>query len=93
VGPCKWSNTCWRGSLGTRGGEHSGDGIVYEVKVTDFLCDDLKTWAGAECLYLWAEDLAKGHILEVEWGPGGGGCADLGSPGGEHRKIVRQPPR
>jgi hypothetical protein len=25
------------------------------------------------------EDLAKGHILEVEWGPVGNGCADLRS--------------
>jgi hypothetical protein len=43
-------------------------------------------------LYLWTEDLAKGNILEVEWGPDGCGCKDLGGPGGEHRKIVRQPP-
>jgi hypothetical protein len=63
-------------------GEHSGDGIPYEVRVADFLCDDLQTWAGAQCLYM---DLVMG---QVEWFPAGKGCG----PSCKHRKILRQPP-
>jgi hypothetical protein len=30
--------------------ELTGGSVAYEVKVADLLCDDLKAWAGAECL-------------------------------------------
>jgi hypothetical protein len=54
---------------GHQGAERTSGGIADEFQIANLLCDDLQTWAGAECLYLWAEDLAKGHILEVEGGP------------------------
>ncbi len=38
-------------------------GVAYEVKAADLLCDDVQAWAGAESFYLWAKDLAQGHIL------------------------------
>ncbi len=41
----------------------SGGCVAQEVKVADLLCDDAQARAGAESLYLWAKDMAKGHIL------------------------------
>jgi hypothetical protein len=41
----------------------AGGGVANEVKGADLLCDDAQAWAGAESLYLWAKDLAEGHIL------------------------------
>ncbi len=35
-------------------------------RVAHLLCDDAQTWTGTESLYLWAEDLAEGHILEIQ---------------------------
>ncbi len=58
---------------------------VPEVKVADLLCDD--AWAGAESLYLWAEDLAESYILEIQGSPIGDGCADLGDPDGGRRRA------
>jgi hypothetical protein len=43
--------------------ECAGGGVTDEVKVADLLCDDAQAWSGAESLYLWAKDLAEGHIL------------------------------
>ncbi len=41
-------------------------------------------------MYLWAEDLAEGHILEVKGRLVGDGCADsLGPGGGGHRAGQR----
>ena len=33
-------------------------------------------------MYLWAEVLAEGHVLEIQGRPVGDGCADPGGPGG-----------
>ncbi len=43
--------------------ECAGGGVTVEVKVADLLRDDAQAWAGAGSLYLWAKDLAEGHIL------------------------------
>jgi hypothetical protein len=43
--------------------ECAGGGVADEVKVVNLLCDDAQAWSGAERLYLWAKDLAEGHIL------------------------------
>ncbi len=43
-----------------------------------------------ESLYLWAEDLAEGHILEIQGRAVGDGCADPGGPGGG---TASPPPR
>jgi hypothetical protein len=43
--------------------ECASGGVTDEVKVADLLCDDAQAWAGAESLYLWAKNLAEGHIL------------------------------
>ncbi len=40
-----------------------------------------------ESLYLWAEDLAEGHILEIQGRPVGDGCADPGGLGGCRRRA------
>ncbi len=40
--------------------------VADEVKVADLLGDDAQPRAGTESLYLWAEDLAESHILEVK---------------------------
>jgi hypothetical protein len=53
-------------------------GIADELQIADFLCDDLQTCAGAECLYLRTEDLMEGHVLQVERGSVGDGCAAQG---------------
>jgi hypothetical protein len=45
--------------------ENSSRRVPYEVKVADLLRDDAQPRAGAEGLYLWAEDLAESHVLEV----------------------------
>ncbi len=58
-----------------------------EVKVADILCYDAPPWAGTESLYLWAEDLAESHVLEIQGQPVGDGCADLGGPGGGRRRA------
>jgi hypothetical protein len=65
--------------------ECAAGGVADEVKVADLLCDD--DWAGAESLYLWAEDLAEGYILEIQGRPFGDGCADLGDPDGGRRQA------
>ncbi len=44
--------------FGYQGAENSGRCVAHEVEVADLLCDDAQSWAGAEGLYLWAEDLA-----------------------------------
>jgi hypothetical protein len=46
--------------------ECTGGLVTDEVEVADLLCDDYQPWAGTESLYLWAEDLAEGHILEIQ---------------------------
>jgi hypothetical protein len=51
---------------GYRRAERAGGGVANEVKVPDLLCDDAQTWTGMESLYLWAEDLAEGHILDIQ---------------------------
>ncbi len=51
-----------------------------EVKVANLLCDDAQTRAGAEGLYLWAKDLAEGHILQIQWCSVSDGCTDPGGP-------------
>jgi hypothetical protein len=51
---------------GDQRAEGAGGGGAYEVKVANFLCDDAQTWAGTESLNLRAEDLAEGHILEIQ---------------------------
>ncbi len=43
--------------------EGAGGGVANEVMVVDLLCDDAQAWDGVEGLYLWAKDLAEGHIL------------------------------
>jgi hypothetical protein len=65
--------------------ECAGGRVADEVKVADLLCDDAQTRDGAESLYLWAKDLAEGHILHGQGRPVGDGCADPGSPGGRRR--------
>jgi hypothetical protein len=67
--------------------EHAGGGITDEVKVADLLCYDAQTWTGTESLYLWAEDLAEGHVLEIQGRPIGDGCAGPGGPGGGGRQA------
>jgi hypothetical protein len=49
--PCEGGRIPASGDPWATAGEHSGDGIAYEVKVANVLYDDLQTWAGAECLY------------------------------------------
>ena len=44
-------------------------------------------WAGTESLYLWAEDLAESHVLEVKGRFVGDGCADPFDPGGGGRRA------
>jgi hypothetical protein len=56
--------------------------VADEVKVADLLGDDAQPRAGTESLYLWAEDLAESHILEVKGRFVGDGCADPLDPGG-----------
>ncbi len=64
--------------------------VAQEVKVADLLGDNAQPRAGAEGLYLWAEDLAEGHILEVQGCLVGDGCADpLRSGGGGRRAGQR----
>jgi hypothetical protein len=46
-----------------------GDSVAKGVQIAYFLCDNAQLLAGAEALYLRAEDLAKGHVPEVERGP------------------------
>ncbi len=48
---------------GYQGAECAGGGVADEVKVADLLCDNAEAWAGEESLFLWAKDLAEGHIL------------------------------
>ncbi len=43
--------------------ECAGGGVADEVKATDLLYEDEQAWSGAESFYLWAKDLAEGHIL------------------------------
>ncbi len=43
--------------------ECTGRGVADEVKVADLLRDDAQARAGAESMYLWVKDLAKGHVL------------------------------
>ncbi len=57
-----------------------------EVKVADLLGDDAQPRAGTDSLYLWAEDLAEGHILEVKWQFVGDSCADPLDPGVSGRR-------
>jgi hypothetical protein len=52
--------------------------VADEVQIADFLCDDLQTCARAECLYLRTEDLAEGHVSEVEGGPVGNASGWVG---------------
>ncbi len=59
--------------------------VADEVQIPDLLCDNLKTCAGAECLYLGTEDLAEGHVSEVKGGPVGNSNADRGGCGGDAR--------
>ncbi len=60
--------------------------VADEVKVADLLGDDAQPRAGTESLYLWPEDLAESHFLEVEGRFVGEGCADPFDPGGgSHR--------
>ena len=54
----------------------SGGCVAQEVKVADLLCDDAQPRAGAESLYLRAEDLAESHVPEVQGCLVGDGCAD-----------------
>jgi hypothetical protein len=65
--------------------ECAGGGVADEVKDADLLRDDAQPWAGTESLYLWAEDLAEGHILEIQGRHVGDGCADPGGPGAGRR--------
>jgi hypothetical protein len=51
---------------GDQRAEGAGGGVAYEVKVANFLLDDVQTWAGTESLNLLAEDLAEGQILEIQ---------------------------
>ncbi len=69
--------------------ELASGGIADEVKATDLLCDDGQTWAGTESLYLWAEDLAECHIIEIQRRLVGDGCADPGGPSGSCRRAVQ----
>ncbi len=62
--------------------ENSCGRVADEVKVADLLCDDAQPRAGTESLYLWAEDLAESHVLEVKGRFVGDGCADPFDPGG-----------
>ncbi len=48
--------------------KRSGGRVAQEVKV--------EPRAGAESLYLWAEDLAESHVPEVQGCLVGDGCAD-----------------
>jgi hypothetical protein len=50
-------------------GECTCNGVGDEVQIADLRCDNLQTCAGAECLYLGTEDMAEGHVSEVEGGP------------------------
>jgi hypothetical protein len=68
--PWRCSNTCRRRSLGT-----SRRKILVDESP---MSDDAQSRAGAESLYMWAEDLAESHVLEVV----GDGCADPFDPGG-----------
>ncbi len=34
--------------------EHASGGVANEVQIVDSLRDDLQTWAGRVCLYIWA---------------------------------------
>jgi hypothetical protein len=61
--------------------------VADEVKVADLLGDDAKPRAGTESLYLWAEDLAESHILEVKGRFVSDGCADPLDPGGGRRRA------
>ena len=61
----------------------SGGCVAQEVKVADLLCDDLQPQAGAESLYLWAEDLTESHVPEVQGCLVGDGCADPLRSGGD----------
>jgi hypothetical protein len=72
--------------LGHQWALRTGDGAADEVKVADLLRDDMQAWAGAESLYLWAKDLPKGHILEIQGGSVGDGCADMGDLGSDGRR-------
>ncbi len=56
---------------GYQGSECTGGSVAKDFQVTDFLCDNVQLLAGAETLYLRAEDLAKGHVSEVKGGPVG----------------------
>jgi hypothetical protein len=58
--------------------ECAGGRVTDEVKVVDLVCDDAQTLAGAESLYLWAKNLAEGHIIQGR--SVGDGFADLGGP-------------
>ncbi len=65
----------------------SRERVADEVKVADLLVDDAQPRAGTESLYLWAEDLAESHILEVKGRFVGDGCADPLDPGGGGRRA------
>ncbi len=41
-------------------------------------------------MYLWAEDLAESHVLEVKGRFVGNGCADPFDPGGSGRRRAGQ---
>jgi hypothetical protein len=62
-------------------------GVAEERQIADFLGDNEQILAVAELLYLRAEDLAEGHVPEVEGGPVGDGCA--GEHGGRGELGVR----
>jgi hypothetical protein len=63
--------------------KRSGGRVAQEVKVADLLGDDAQPRAGAESLYLWAEDLAESHVPEVQGCLVGDGCADPLRSGGD----------
>jgi hypothetical protein len=67
--------------------ECTGRGVADEVKVADLLRDDVQARAGAESMYLWAKDLAKGHVLQIQGCSVGDGCADPGGSGGGRRRA------
>jgi hypothetical protein len=62
--------------------EGAGGGVANEVNVTDLLRDDAQAKAEVESLYLWAKDLAEGHILSIR-GPSVGD----GGPGRRRYNI------
>jgi hypothetical protein len=66
--------------VGTSGRKIPVDESQMRLRSPTFLSDDAQPWAGTESLYLWAEDLAESHVLEIQGRPVGDGFADLGGP-------------